>query len=388
MASNMRLIVIVVSIIILIVTLAVTVFLVARKRKRQAEQDGQQGKGADTIPRGASGEDSFEGTFYSYKHFRGTDKAPPYFQITIPCSSDGTFTITPETAFDRFFKKFGICLEMETHDKTFDDKFFIHTDKIPFTRSFLEKSANRRSIRELFELGFNNLKHDGNVLTVTWQKFPRRQLMEKAVINRAVAFLAALGPELTKTHTYETEDTSNWKMKRLVAFVLPGLLLVSGLVTMILGLISFKPLDGGRMFASSLLYGLPLFVVFVWFAIGLLKGRSSSHKELVAVFFIALFAFPLAGFGYKVFLNGKLDNEPATVHEARVVNKYYSRNKSSYTYYGVVESWRENVATEKIKISKHLFNKLDPGESVLTITTKPGKFNFEWLVNYCYITKP
>jgi WD40 repeat protein len=142
----------------------------------------------------------------------------------------------------------------------------------------------------------------------------------------------------------------------------------------------YKPLDQGKVFVDSLKFSLPLLVLFTWFSIRLLKGRSSSHREFIAVFFIALFAFPLAGFGYSGFLNGALDDSPPAVHQVIVLNKYYSRSKNNYTYYAVVNSWRKPESTEKLNISKSFYNYLQPGSSTITITTKPGKFGFEWIV--------
>jgi hypothetical protein len=126
---------------------------------------------------------------------------------------------------------------------------------------------------------------------------------------------------------------------------------------------------------------LPILILFTWFFIKLLRGRSSSHRELITVFLISLIAFPLAGFGYSGFLNGALDDTPPVIHQVPVINKYYSRSKNNYSYYAIVESWRETENTEKLSISKSFYNFLQPGSSMITITTKSGKFGFEWIVN-------
>jgi hypothetical protein len=365
---------------IVLIILAVVAFVVIktinRKRQQRAELEG----GPEMVAKGASGEGTYEGTIYRYKHFRGTDKAPPYFSIMIPCTSSGAFTITPETKFDRFFKKLGICVEIETYDPGFDDTFYINTNTIPFTRSFLEKSENRRGIQALFDLGFNYLKHDGQTLTLTWRKFPRRTQMEVETMEKAVAHLVEQGRSLAKIATFETPEPSTWKLKRLFAFAFPILLAVTGIAAMIIGLSKYKPLDPGKVFVDSLKFSLPLLVLFIWFSIRLLKGRSSSHRELIAVFFIALFAFPLAGFGYRGFLNGALDDSPPAVHQVIVLNKYYKRSKNKYSYYAVVNSWRKPESEEKLRVSKSFYNYLQPGSSTITITTKPGKFGFEWIV--------
>jgi len=366
-------------IIIIFITIALGVAkTIKRKRQRQAEFPD----GPEMVAKGGAGERTYEGTTYRYKHFRGTDKAPPYFSITIPCTSSGAFTIAPETKFDRFFKKLGVSVEIDTHDPGFDDTFYINTNTTPFTRRFLEKQENRHSIQTLFHLGFNHLKHDGQTLTITWKRFPRKTQMETATMEKAVAQLAEQGGNLTKITSYEMQEPSTWKLKRLFAFAFPIFLTVSGIVTMIIALSSFKPLDPGKVLVDSLKFSLPLFVLFTWFSIRLLKGRSSSHRELIAVFFIALFAFPLAGFGYRSFLNGALDDSPPAVHRVLVLDKYYSRSKSSYSYYARVKSWRKTGTNEKLRVSKSSYNYLQPGSSTITITTKPGKFGFEWIVEF------
>jgi hypothetical protein len=369
--------IIVIGVIIILIAIALAVTKVI-KRKRQEQEELPEGP--EMVAKGASGEGIFEGITYRYKHFRGTDKAPPYFSIMIPCTSSGAFTITPETKFDRFFKKLGVCVEIDTYDPGFDDAFYINTNTIPFTRSFLEKSENRRSIQALFQLGFNYLKYDGQTLTLTWRNFPRKTQMEVETMEKAVAQLVEQGRSLAKIVTYEKPEPSIWKLKRLFAFAFPILLAVTGIAALIIGLSKYKPLDQGKVFVDSLKFSLPLLVLFTWFSIRLLKGRSSSHRELMAVFFIALFAFPLAGFGYRGFLNGALDDGPPAIHQVIVLNKYYSKSKNNYTYYAVVNSWRKPESTEKLRISKSFYNYLQPGSSTITITTKPGKFGFEWIV--------
>ncbi|MFC2146436.1 hypothetical protein ACFLRT_03645 [Acidobacteriota bacterium] len=380
MKEEMLLPIIIIGIVIIILVTVALVVIKVIKRRRQ--QQAEFSDGPEMVAKGASGEGTYDGTTYSYKHFRGTDKAPPYFSITIPCPSPGAFSITPETKFDRFFKKLGVCVEIDTHDPGFDDAFFINTNTIPFTRNFLEKSENRRGIQALFQLGFNYLKHDGQTLTITWRRFPRRTKMELETMEKAVAQLAEQGRSLAKITTFETPEPSTWILKRLFSFAFPILLMLTGIAALIIAFSSYKPLDPGKVFVDSLKFSLPLLVLFTWFSIRLLKGRSSSHRELIAVFFIALFAFPLAGFGYRGFLNGVLDDSPPAVHQVIVLNKYRKRSKSKYSYYAVVNSWRKPESKEKLRVSKSFYNYLQPGSSTITITTKPGKFDFEWIVEF------
>ena len=57
----------------------------------------------------------------------------------------------------------------------------------------------------------------------------------------------------------------------------------------------------------SLKYSLPTFLVFMYVSVRLLSGRSYSHRDLSALFFLSILAFPLSGIGLEMFLNGMLD---------------------------------------------------------------------------------
>ena len=380
--SGLILIIVGIAILVIIITLFIVMIVVKRRRRETGEQT--PGDGREYLPRGSSGENTYEDIAYTYKHFRGTDKAPPYFSITIPCTSTGDFSITWEKRFDRFFKRLGVCVEIDTHDPSFDDAFYISSDTVPFARQYMERNENRRAIQALFNLGFNHLKHNGKSMVLTWRNFPRRQLMALETMEKALAQLVLLVRALNRIPSYEPPVSAYpvWKLKRLIAFTVTGIIVVTGITALIVGLINYKPLDAGKMFVKSITYSVPLLVLFAWISLQLLKGRSSSHWELTTVFLISLFAFPLAGFGYAAFFNGAFDQGSPELHRVNVINKKYSHNKNGYTYYAVVNSWRENSAekTEDIRVSKGLYNSLQPGSSTMTVTTKPGKFGFEWIV--------
>jgi hypothetical protein len=377
---------ILVSIIIVGVTLLSFLFIMAftrgRKKSRPQKAKETPPDQLELVPGGTSGQASYDGLTYGYEHFQGTSKAAPYFKITIPCTASGGFTIKRETWFERFFKKLGVCVEIDTHDPAFDDTFYISTETIPFTRRFLEKPENRRAVREVFDMGFNHLERNGMYLTLTWHNFTRREQMEVRIMERAVAQLVDPVSHLEKI-PYVTEPASAAReFKRWLAFALPTILLVTGLAAGVIGMLRYPPLDEGNVFLSSLLVSVPLFILFTWFSFHLLKGRSSSHRELIGVFFFSLFVFPLAGNCFNTFFNGALDLSPPEAHRVAVLQKKTVRSDGENSYYAVVRSWREDTAepTEKLEVSRRLYQSLEPGSSFMTITTKPGAFGFEWIV--------
>jgi len=379
MTKEAAIVIIFVLIFILIgAVLAWTIFKIVRAKKKQQMKESDTGK----IAKGDAGSATYNGINYSYKHFRGTDKAPPYFSITIPSQVLANFTITRETKIDRFFKKLGICVEIITHDPEFDNTFYINTTKISFTKHILEKPENRDLIKKLFDLEFNHLKHNGKALTIMWKNFPRGGQMKTEVVEKAVGFLDELNKNIENISPteFEREKPQPWKLKKYITFALLFLMLLTGSAATIFTFISFAPIDMGKMFFNSLKYAFPVLIIFMWIAIQLLKGRSSSHRELIVVFFMAVFAVPISVFGYFGYFNGKLDQHKPSSYNVFVIDKYYSRNKSSYRYYAVVNSWREIKPRETLKVSKLLFQQIKPNESKLTVVTKPGYFGYEWIL--------
>jgi hypothetical protein len=319
---------------------------------------------------------------YSYFHFRGGHNAPPYFKVSVECPSTGDFKITRETGFDRFFKRLGICVELETNDREFDDAFFITTNTVGFTREYFRKSDKRRLVTEVFAKGFNELMHDGKKIVTTWKAFPRGVTMEIKTVEEIVAVLGQLAGDIPNIYEQESAENIGWKQRRFFAFAAPGFLLAAGIAGLIVGLTIFSPLDEGKVILDSLKYSIPLLLLFLWFSVQLLRGRSSSHRELMGVFALSLFGFIAAGMGGEITLNGWLDKSKPVVHEVKVMDKYSTRSKNSRSYHVVLESWRKGRYSEKLSVGRGYYDYLVPGQSTMVITTRAGKFGFEWLVEY------
>jgi hypothetical protein len=271
---------------------------------------------------------------------------------------------------------------VETNDREFDDTFFISSDTEGFTREYFRKSDKRRMVTEVFSRGFNEVMHDGKKIVATWKSFPRGKNMEIKTIEEIAAALGLMAGDIPNIYEQESAENIGWKQRRFFAFAVPIFLLVAGIACLVLGLTSFRPLDEGKVIVDSLKFSVPLLFIFLWFSVQLLRGRSSSHRELMGVFALSLFGFIIAGMGGEMTLNGWLDKSKSVVHEVKVMDKYSTRSKDSRSYHVVLESWREGRYSEKLTVRRSYYDQLDPGQSTMLITTKAGKFGFEWLVEY------
>lgn len=382
MKSNWLIDILPVLIVVLIVLAAIIAIIVHVVRKQKIKNMLLREQGF--LEKGAKGNGDYEGIEYSYYHFQGGKNAPPYFKVSVDCPGGGSFKITRENRFDRFFKKLGICVELDTRDQEFDDNFFITTDTVGFAREYFSKPEKRRAVMDIFAKGFSQVLYEGKKqeLTATWNSYPRGRDMEIKTVEEIALSLGQLSREVPNIYEQDIIEIAALKQKRFFSAAVPIFLLIAGIIGMIFGFSVYRPLDEGKAVLNSLQYSIPLLILFLFVSVNLLRGRSSSHRELIGIWVLSIFAFILGGIGGEITLNGWLDKGKPMVHEVDVINKYTSRSKNNTTYHVVVKSWRKSEYSEKLMVNANLYDELEAGQSKMIITTKPGKFGFEWLVDY------
>lgn len=326
---------------------------------------------------------NYQGTKYYFYYFPGSKNSPAYFEVGIDCPSSGEFEISREGRADRFFKDVGVSSEIQTGDPEFDRELYIISERPDFASAVFALPEKRAAVQQIFQLGFNSLRLEDGSLFARWSPFQPKDEMNSSFITAVVPLLMTLAKDLPVIpQPISRVESSGRKTKKVASFATPFALLALGVAFMIMGLRWYPPLDQGTLFLDSLRFSLPLLVLFLWFAARMVKGRASSHKDLISIFFISLFAFPLAGFGSELFLNGWLDPATATAHTVRVFGKYTTRSKNGTNYHMVLDSWRAAGKTEELNIASSLHKLIVPGRTLITVVTKPGRFSFEWIVGY------
>lgn len=353
------------------------------KKQKQALENIAEALGTDKISSGYTYKGELDGLIYYYQYYAGSKNNPSYFHVWVNCDSSGEFSISTEGKFDQFFKKLGIAVEIQTGDESFDNDFYIHTDSIAFTTQYFMNYDKRVSVRNLFELGYNSVEHDGNNMKVKLSPCSLEKLSDIGFIENAVRKLNKLSLKLP-SGTIEpiVMGAPAWKAKRNFLYCVTGLSLLIGFGAIIWGLSAFTPLDGFDIFLYGLEFAVPAFILFLVLSVIFLKGRSSSHKELMIVSFLALLGFPMVAFGGLTVLNGYLDQSNQQAHDVKTYSKRYSKSKNSTNYYVTVESWRPDRSDEEIKIKSSTYNRIKSGQSIIRIITQQGSFNYEWIVSY------
>ncbi|MCM8776631.1 MAG: hypothetical protein NC930_09855 [Candidatus Omnitrophica bacterium] len=326
---------------------------------------------------------TFEGIPYQSRYQGRTRHSASYFKLWIPCRSAGAFKISKENFVDRFFKNTGISVELQTGDMDFDQNFYVESDAVNFMRTYFADPAKREAVKTLFALGFNELRHDGKRLEVKQSPCPSCPDWDQAFIKQLFSCLKVLGSGMSDSYAMgDSETISPRKLERRLIFGIALVLLLTGIVALLYGDIRYHPFDGWSLFVFSLRYSIPAFVLFFIVAVYALKGQASSHKNLLSLFFLSLFAFPLASYGLLVVSNGYGDSGDLSVHTVGVIGKHIVHHKNSRSYYLTVQSWRPQSAWENFQVPSGVYYRASEGRSQIVVRTKPGILGFEWRVDF------
>lgn len=371
-----------VLILILSLSTGLIIYGIYRKTRRRAVRFAAS-FGAEEIKSGISYEADVNGRKYYYKYFSGSRNDPSYFKIWIDCRSRGSFRVGRETGLDRFFKRLGIAVEIQTGDSQFDEGYYINTDTVEFTRACFNSPERRQVVNQLFNHKFKEILHDGKHLEIKISPFKFDENFDKTIIEFAVERLSAFSRDWPEDY-YEPKviGTPAWKFKRGIIYAISITSVVAGAGLLIWGNISYPPLDKLKIFKDSLNHSIPVFILFIVASIMFLKGRSSSHKDLLFSLGFAVVGFPLTGYSGTVVANGFLDRAPASQYEVMVRGKRYTTSKNSHTYYLDLKSWRENHTHEEITVRKSVYDKAAAGTTIIRVTTRPGYLGYEWVVGY------
>lgn len=343
-----------------------------RMRKKAFEKLGS--------PSGTGRVDSVE---YRYRYYPGSKNSPSSFRVEIDTPSDKSFKVTREGGFDRLSKRLGISAEVQIGDQDFDENFYITTNDNEFGQFYFSSSAKRQAIRDIFSAGFNRVEHNGKTIVAICSPFKMDREIDQALLTNLASDLIRLGqqmPRISQSPMW-VNQSSAWKTNRTVVFSVTFLVFFISIAALIIGISKYSPFDKLAVFLDSLKWSIPAFIVYAGLAVFLLKGRSSSHRELLIVVSIAIIGLILGGWGGEMALNGYLDKSKTAHHRARVLKKSKSTSKNGTTYYARVESWRGS-GTEKIRISHADYRAIRENQTELALDTKSGRFGFEWLEKY------
>lgn len=372
-----------VSIVVLAVLVTAGAAAFVLRKRRRALRRFSASLGHEELRPYKTYEAELDGRRYEYAYRAASRNRPASFQVGIECASPGDFEVRPERRLDRLSKRLGIAAEIQTGDGPFDREFYIHTNSVEFCRRLLSDADVREAVRRISELGYGTLRHDGERLEAVCSPFTAVRSRPASFVEDAVRHLALLAARVPQeAYARRTLGMPSWKLARGAVFTVAALSLVAGGGAFLWGRRAYPPLDELEAALFSLRYSGAALLGFLVLAVALLRGRSGSHRELLVSGGIALLGIPLSGAGALVVLNGYGDDSPPVHHETRVIGKHYSRHRSSTMYYVDARSWRAGRDEERLRVSSGTYRDVRAGRSVLRITTRAGRYGFEWVDDY------
>jgi hypothetical protein len=361
---------------------AVYIFNYSRKQKLALHKLASD-LGRENLKSGTIYEGQLNGYKYYYEYSSGSKNRPSYFKVWLDCPSPGGFTLGREGWLDRICKRLGICAEIQTGDFAFDREFYVRTDSVAFTRTYLAAPEVREAVKAISVRGFPEIVHDGSVLKAGVSPFQPAKDAGSVEIEPVVRELMQLAKGVPP-ESYEPRiiGVPAWKIRRNFVYTFSILLMLAGMGLFFWGYYQYPPLHGRDIFMYIVGYVIAACLFFIALSVVLLKGRSSSHTDLLTNTLFALIGFPLFGFGGAVVLNGFLDASAVVYHDARVTGRHYTSSRGSRTYYLKVKSWNGLAEGENIRVDSSMYHKVRVGDTVLTVGTRAGYLGFEWLESY------
>jgi len=324
----------------------------------------------------------FEGVEYRYQHDAGSKDSPSSFTVSVDCPSGESFKVTRETAVDVFGERLGVDMELQTGDREFDDEFYLTTEKSDFARTFFGSAAKRQAIRNIFVNGFDLIRHDGMEMIAVRTPCKREDQPDQAVLEVVATNLNTLTEDIQLVSEPAPTVALDKKRGRDLVFLIPIVLLALSLLVLLISIKTYSPLDTWNLSLRSVMFSLPALVLYLLVRFKYIKSRSSSYLDWLILITMAAYIFLVTGAGLKVFLNGYLDDSVASMHEVTVVGREEARFGLGLGYRAIVQSWRPGYSSETIKVPYRIYQHIQQGSSWMTITTKPGRFSYEWIVGY------
>ncbi len=315
---------------------------------------------------------------------KGKNSRPSVLTISTPMDCPYEFHMVVETWFDRFCRRLGIAVEVETGDPQFDEHCFIRSDNPAFVEAYLQDPLKRIAILDLRRWGFNDLMLDRGQLTAKWIGFnpavDHRPELRDEVAARLLVLSRNLPAPQPEFDVRVGAHRVRWQAVLWLALV--------GLALTVFSLIPYTPIHFGELLVRALLLGVIAWPVFAYLSAWLLSGTSRSHLAWAGLMIGSLFLFPLGCLGVVAVVNGWFDNSPATEHHAQIVEKYTTRSKNSTNYHVRVESWHTPGDTESFQISSSEYSQVTPHQSQLLVVTHEGCLGIEWFESKRVIAKP
>lgn len=302
-----------------------------------------------------------------------TKNSPGMTIVSVHSGLSGDFVISRETGTDRYFKRVGFAIELQTGDAAFDTEFYLSGT----SQSLFADAKNRDALRRLFDLGINRVMLHGSQLSATSVKQHEHLVLELPLLTEFVKLLASLRmpPDAMAVAMPATGISTPQIGQACIGIAIAAAALYAT------AWYASQPLVNGWWLAAWRILPVAIAAIAILFGIVVvtLRGRPAAHRELLVIVILALPSTIFGGWGAVVLANQYSDGSEVRTHKTLLVHYYaHHSRKGGSNYYLVFESWHPGGGTVEIEGTEGQYG-YAPRTKDWIIHTHKGRLGFEWV---------
>ncbi|MFO0591651.1 MAG: hypothetical protein U0441_29160 [Polyangiaceae bacterium] len=279
-----------------------------------------------------------------------------------------------EKPLDAFGKRIGLNVEHQTGDAAFDAEVYIESDATTADlEALLSDTTTRQAVHQL--LGGRamsvELFRGASDVRLTMMRPTAADAENIAPLVERLAVIAENLP------SFERSPVGRAAPLRTTVAAIVGMGGAMG--ALVFGAVSatrWEILTAGVL-GKCVLAGFVAWAVLSVIAFVTMRGKSDALRAYGFVLFGGLVVYPAIGAGLGSMANATLDEGPATVHVAPITRRYTTTSKNNTTYHVVLQSWRPDRDGIEVTVTRDAY--MNAIGASLRVTTRPGRFGWEWL---------
>ena len=308
--------------------------------------------------------------------------------VDAPAAFD--FSVRQEGAHDRFFKRVGVCREIEVRDPGFDDRLYVESDDYRVEQLLKQREPVRAALLDAFaslDTRLGKLKRIRGARGRVWAEFvPRKGEESPALLERTIVpVLAGLSRHLRQIHSRagEHRDSFVWRAAILLSVSTASALLgLFGLMRALSGRTDI--LEPFPLFRISALLGALFLVAFLMLILRVLGRSSRTHLVLIEALLVGGFGFVMSAFALAREADITFDRSVARPQRLSDITTEHritrGRRSTRHHYYLHTMDWNPNHVPRQLRleIDAPTFHALE-GKQVAIVWTRAGALRYEWV---------
>jgi hypothetical protein len=309
------------------------------------------------------------------------------------------FTARQESSRDVFFKRLGVCSEIQLHDAEFDSDVYLESDAKGVGTLLSESKELRGTLLEILSYAHSNDLRGMRIQCAherLWLEFkPKQESVLMSATNELVPLLHRLREGLRNSRLTSKllDDPFIWRAALMLSISTASAILgCYGLIRAFAGRTDI--LDSWQLFYSSAIAGLVVTAIFVLAVLKVLGRSSRTHLVLIEGVLVGTLGFVLSMFALAREANITFDGQRPQLqelHDIRVEHRVTRgrRGSKNHHYYLHTPDWRPEHLGEplKLEIDRGDYALLE-GKTEAIIFLRAGALGYQWIERVAPVPQP